>query len=135
MIDSKDSTFKFKMPCQEDAIAGILHEITTEIAKVDPEISDLEFRVEMAVREMLANAIEHGCKSSEQEIYIELQTSVSRVKIAVKDPGEGFDFDRANLNDMPVMEEKGRGLAMVNEAVDEIKFNETGNKITVYFRS
>lgn len=128
-----DHSVNFNIPCQKQSIAEVLEKISIEIARVDPDITDLDFRLEMAVREMLANAIEHGCETYEQEIEIELEATGSRVKIAVEDPGKGFDCEKVNLNDMPVLEEKGRGLAMINEAADEINFNEAGNRITVYF--
>ncbi len=135
MKPNNDYSVKFKMLCHKDAISKTLDKITGEITEIDPEIPDLDFCLEIAAREILANAIEHGCENSEQEIEIELQVNVSRVKLAVKDPGKGFEPENVNLNDMPIWEEKGRGLAMVNEVADGISFNETGNKVTVNFRN
>ncbi len=135
MITSNDHSVKFTMPAQKEAISDTLNEITAEIAKIDPEIPDLDFCLEMAVREMLANAIEHGCKNSEQKIEITLQVNTNRVKLSVRDPGKGFNCEKINMAEMPGLEEKGRGLTMIKQAVDEMHFNETGNKITVYFKS
>ena len=125
---------KLIMSCQREELKDILEEIFFSVDRIGPEISELNFRIEMAVREMLANAIEHGCESSQQHIEVTMLITLSCVKITVKDPGEGFCCKNIDLCDMPVMSEKGRGLAMINNAVDEIYYNDSGNEITVLIK-
>ncbi len=122
-----------EMPCLPDEVSEEVERIILSLDSFDHRIDDLTFRVEMALREMLANAIEHGCRSGEEKILIEVEAVPGRVKISVSDPGDGFDWRSANLDHMPVLEEKGRGLGMIKQAADELKFNEKGNRITVIF--
>ncbi|MFW6007333.1 MAG: ATP-binding protein [Halanaerobiales bacterium] len=128
----KDMKLQFELDCQKEVVSQVIHKIINEITAVDPEIQDIEFRVEMAAREMLANAIEHGCKTQEQFIQVELKVSSSEVYLKVIDPGEGFDWENADFS-IPLLNERGRGLGMIKEAADRIKFNKVGNIITAYF--
>ena len=124
-----------KMCCCKEVISDKITIMLRKVENIDTNIPDLKFRLKMVVREMLANAIEHGCEDRNQNIDIILKASVSEVEIMVKDPGQGFDYKQVDLTTMLLMSEKGRGLGMINQAADEIEFNEDGNQITAYFRN
>ncbi|SDL30527.1 ATP-binding protein [Halarsenatibacter silvermanii] len=121
------------MACQAELVADTVEEIIDILADADHGVEDLNFRLELAAREMLANALEHGCSSPEEEARVEISAHVGRVEISVKDPGDGFDWRQADMENMPVLEEKGRGLNLINQVADELEFNEDGNAITAVF--
>lgn len=133
MIDNKFHSTNLTMSCQSQNIEDVVQKIISKVEKIDPDISDLNFRIKIAVREMLANAIVHGC-ADKGEISIELDIYNDQVKLKVKDPGEGFDHENASFNKVPVDEESGRGLIMINEVADKVVFNEKGNAISVFFK-
>jgi serine/threonine-protein kinase RsbW len=92
-----------------------------------------EFQVEIALREALANAIEHGCQGDPSK---SIQCCVAGdesgdVVIVVRDPGTGFDVTRvpdprqgANL-----LRGSGRGIHLINEFMDEVRFAHDGREI------
>lgn len=92
-----------------------------------------EFEIELALQEALANAIRHGChgdptKSVECRVTYE---STGDVLIVVRDPGPGFDFTRVPnpLEDANVLRPSGRGLFLIRQLMDEVRFASGGREI------
>lgn len=104
--------------------------------------SELKFDLEIAAREMLANAIEHGCTLAAEQnkilaaepIKIKVRLTAAELTFQVEDPGPGFDWENYDLETMPEFSEKGRGLKMINSVADQIRFNQKGNIIKIYFK-
>jgi serine/threonine-protein kinase RsbW len=67
-------------------------------------------------------------------IRIGLFIGAEELIFKVEDPGPGFDWENYDLDKMPKFAEKGRGLKMINQVSDQIKFNQAGNKITACFK-
>ena len=135
-----EKTFLYKINCQAAEIADLLNEIFKKIRQEIEESSEIEFKLEMAAREILANAIEHGCSlaaenkedSDDLRIEVELKLKKESLSFQVRDPGPGFDWKSYDLTTMPRFEEKGRGLKMINKVADKMEFNQQGNIITIY---
>ena len=133
---------KFKIKCSADEISPLLEEVFLELDNSVENSSEIMFRLELAAREMLANAIEHGCalafrdveNSKDLRIKIELIINLEKLVFTVEDPGPGFDWENFELDEMPKFEEKGRGLKMINQVSDQIRFNQAGNKIAAVFK-
>ncbi|MFW6308852.1 MAG: ATP-binding protein [bacterium] len=125
---------KFTIPCQSKEIGDSVEKIISGVEKIDSDIFDIKFRVEMVAREMLANAIGHGCDGREGIIKIELEVYIDQIKLKVKDPGKGFDYENIDLISNSFLGEGGRGLAMIKKGADRVEFNETGNTITAFFK-
>ena len=130
--------FKFEIKCEADKINPLLKSIFSEIKKEIDYSEEFEFKFELAAREILANAIEHGCclaNSGGKKLLIKTVTKISSENIifSVQDPGPGFEWEKYDLEKMPKFEEKGRGLKMINRVTDNMEFNKSGNKVTVFF--
>jgi anti-sigma regulatory factor (Ser/Thr protein kinase)/CheY-like chemotaxis protein len=105
-------------------------------------------QVSLAFREMLTNAIEHG-GGLDPNHYVEISYLRSRraVSCRIKDPGEGFSFDKiphsalSNPPDDPTahlthradrdLRPGGFGILMARELVDELIHNEAGNEVVL----
>ena len=92
-----------------------------------------EFEVEIALREALANAIEHGCQGDPSK---SVQCCVAAdesgdVVIVVRDPGPGFDPTRVpDPRQGPnLFRDGGRGIHLINEFMDEVQFAQDGREI------
>lgn len=133
MSSGCNASYNLVMPCCAEEMETTVEKIIFLISRHECQIEDIIFRVEMACKEMLANAVEHGCISADEEIMIYLKTGKNQVSVSVKDPGEGFDWESFNFDMMPLLKERGRGLCMINTAADEVYFNDRGNKITARF--
>lgn len=120
------------MPCEKEKISETIKKISEKVENLDHHIDNLNFKIKAATKEILANAVEHGCRHREEKIKIELKATASKVSIKVIDPGDGFDWKNADFGHS-LLKETGIGLGIINKAASEIEFNETGNIITVYF--
>jgi anti-sigma regulatory factor (Ser/Thr protein kinase) len=90
-------------------------------------------RVDLAVREALANAIRHGCSGdrSKQVQCVVTFESPQEVVIVIRDPGPGFD---ANTVPDPMAGENmfkssGRGVYLINQLMDEVGFRDGGREV------
>jgi serine/threonine-protein kinase RsbW len=92
-----------------------------------------EFEIETALREALANAIVHGCKNDpKQNVQCCVACDDERgILIIVRDPGIGFDpFAVPNpVNGENVYSNHGRGIFLINQLMDEVKFERNGTEI------
>ncbi len=92
-----------------------------------------EFEVEMALREALANAIIHGCqKDPNKMVQFCVASDESRgMLIVVRDPGAGFDPASipSPILGQNVYSESGRGIFLINQLMDEVRFERGGTEI------
>jgi serine/threonine-protein kinase RsbW len=92
-----------------------------------------EDAIELALSEALANAVMHGAKADASKI-IECDVACDEQRgmlIVVRDPGKGFD---PTAIPSPVCGESiysnhGRGIYLINELMDEVKFAKNGTEI------
>src|SRR5512143_1318497 len=92
-----------------------------------------EFEVEIALREALANAIEHGCQRDPGK---SIQCCVAGdesgdLLVVVRDPGPGFDPARVPDpgEGSNRLRDGGRGIHLINEFMDEVRFALDGREI------
>jgi len=92
-----------------------------------------EFEVETALREALANAIVHGCgEDPSKQVEFSVAGDEARgMLIVVRDPGPGFD--PASLPSpvvgRQIFESHGRGINLINQLMDEVRFEKGGTEI------
>lgn len=92
-----------------------------------------DYSIELALREALANAILHGCNndpSKKVECCVVCEGS-SEIVIIVRDPGEGFvPASVPNpLSGENVWATHGRGIYLINQLMDEVRFEAKGSEI------
>jgi serine/threonine-protein kinase RsbW len=135
--------------CEFDADKLILRlnvTVSADVNSVSPVISGVmgfvremkcaagkEFEVETALREALANAVIHGCgKDPKKQVQFCIACDESRgMLIVVRDPGQGFDPDSipSPILGQNVYSEHGRGIFLINQLMDEVKFEKGGTEI------
>lgn len=133
MGNDQAKKYNYVIQGQAEQITKIINELLKRLNQVDINIPDIKFRLEIAAREMLANAIEYGCQVTEDQIAVQFEIIKNKIVLIVEDPGEGFDWKNHNFKIEPVLDERGRGLKMINEVSDKIEFNNKGNLIKVTF--
>src|SRR5258705_5065949 len=92
-----------------------------------------EASIELALREALSNAVVHGASSDPTKI-IECDVACDETHgmlIVVRDPGPGFDVSKiadpcAGEN---IFASHGRGIYLINQLMDEVKFHKNGTEI------
>jgi serine/threonine-protein kinase RsbW len=97
-----------------------------------------EEAVQLALNEALANAIVHGAKADpSQVIECDVSCDDSRgMLIVVRDPGKGFDPAKipSPLIGENIYSEHGRGIYLINQLMDEVKFLKNGTEIQMIKR-
>lgn len=92
--------------------------------------------VNLLIRELVINAIEHGNKcKKDKKIEVKLESIRNNMfKLAVEDEGDGFNYTQLSF-DLPEnpQQTRNRGFALINLFSDKIDFNDKGNQVTVFF--
>ncbi len=123
-----------------DRILSFLRAMDTDLSQHDQD------HLATVFRELLINAIEHGGRSDpEQRVDLISIRTPSAVIYYLRDPGEGFSFDRiphaaiSNSPDDPVahtgirdqmgIRPGGFGLLLTRKLADELVYSEKGNEV------
>jgi serine/threonine-protein kinase RsbW len=92
-----------------------------------------EDAIELSLQEALANAVVHGAKEdSSKTVECLVACDEERgVLIIVRDPGTGFDPGAipSCIVGENVYSDHGRGIFLINQLMDEVKFRKNGAEI------
>ena len=97
-----------------------------------------EDAVELALQEALANAVVHGAKEDASKVVecVVACDDQRGVLIIVRDPGEGFDpssIPACTIGEN-LYSNHGRGIFLINQLMDEVKFCKNGTEIRMVKR-
>jgi serine/threonine-protein kinase RsbW len=92
-----------------------------------------EDAIEVALTEALANAVVHGAQADATKI-VECDVACDekqQILIVVRDPGKGFDPAAipSPLQGQNIYSDHGRGIYLINQLMDEVKFLKNGTEI------
>jgi serine/threonine-protein kinase RsbW len=87
------------------------------------------FKIEIALREVLNNAIIHGNKSDKRRrVHVTFQWTKARFYMTVRDENpESVDFDAINqkLRNNDLLSFNGRGILIMKSYMDKVEFRST----------
>jgi CheY-like chemotaxis protein len=126
----------FELPSDLSLMNGVLHYLIERVSKlglISPERSNLF----VALDEAFVNAVKHGNRNDPTKmVRITAELSVKEARFTVEDEGNGFNVqeipdpcDPANL-----FKTSGRGVLLIYNIMDEVKYNERGNQLTMVKR-
>jgi len=127
---------EFELPSDLSLMNGVLHylhERVTKLGIINPERSNLF----IALDEAFVNAVKHGNKYDQRKLVrITADLSPKEARFTIEDEGEGFDVkeipdprDPANL-----FKTSGRGVLLIYNIMDEVAYNDRGNRLTMVKR-
>lgn len=95
------------------------------------------FNLRVVLCEALANAIVYGNRQDPaKRVEVEVHMGGGTLALSVRDQGEGFD--PTTVPDPTAADwceaDRGRGLYLIRQLVDEVQFNERGNAICMIMR-
>ena len=96
---------------------------------------NLNFRV--GLTEALSNAMLYGNGSDPQKrVRVEVDIKVEEVAVRVTDQGSGFDPTTVPDPTLPdnISKTGGRGIFLMRALMDEVRFNDQGNSVTLILR-
>lgn len=102
------------------------------------DLSDARlYEIKLVMNELLVNCFDHACPKSKQTVVLGVLAKAEKVRIRVKDNGQGFEYEYTNKRlSSPMSEERlysetGRGLLLVNAFCDNVKYFGNGNSVEV----
>ena len=128
---------RVEAPSKSDFILPLVRRVATLAVMGGFVLYDLDSDVKVAITEAITNAMEHGNKWNEAKVVVvEATASPRELKVVVTDQGEGFDASR--LPDPTSAEQlshhRGRGVFLMRSFMDEVRFNDRGNQVTLIKR-
>ncbi|HEX6125810.1 MAG TPA: ATP-binding protein [Pyrinomonadaceae bacterium] len=142
-IDKKESLQKlhelieFEVPSALSLMHIILEYLMKRVEKlgvVKAEQSNLF----VALDEAFVNAVKHGNKfDTKKLVRITSEVSGEEARFTIEDEGEGFDVNSIPdpLDPENLFKTSGRGVLFIYNIMDEVKYNERGNRLTMIKRS
>jgi serine/threonine-protein kinase RsbW len=127
---------EFELPSDISLMNGVLHYITERVAAlgvIKPDASNLF----IALDEAFVNAVKHGNRHDTQKLVrITADLSTKEARFTIEDEGDGFDVtgipdprDPENL-----FKTSGRGVLLIYNIMDEVEYNDRGNRLTMVKR-
>jgi serine/threonine-protein kinase RsbW len=95
---------------------------------------DAVFPIDLAVREVVANAVKHGNKFDEtKQVEITLEENNEGFEISVRDFGKGFAVENVPdpTNPENLLKASGRGILFMNNFMDKVEWFEAENGGTI----
>jgi DNA-binding response OmpR family regulator len=125
-----------------------LNDFLMTVCKATPLDNDQVMQLRQAVMEMAQNAIEWGNRhQSDRLVNITYRIYEERIEIVVRDQGTGFDlnnlphaamaddpFSHLDVRDKLGLRAGGFGLMICKGMVDELRYNDSGNEVTLIKR-
>ncbi len=127
---------EFELPSDISLMNGVLHYLIERVAAlgvIKPDASNLF----IALDEAFVNAVKHGNKQDATKLVrITADLSAKEARFTIEDEGEGFDVtaipdprDPENL-----FKTSGRGVLLIYNIMDQVEYNERGNRLTMVKR-
>jgi serine/threonine-protein kinase RsbW len=116
---------------------SILDYLMKRVAKsgvVNTESSNLF----VALDEAFVNAVKHGNKYDPTKLVrITAEVSTKEARFTIEDEGEGFNIaeipDPTNTENL--FKTSGRGVLIIHNVMDEVRYNERGNRLEMIKKS
>lgn len=128
---------EFELPSAISPMHVVLDYLMKRVEKlgvVSPEQSNLF----IALDEAFVNAVKHGNKFDEQKLVrISAEVSSKEARFTIEDEGEGFDVNNIPdpLDPANLFKTSGRGVLFIYNIMDEVKYNDRGNRLTMVKKS
>ena len=128
---------EFEIPSAISLMNSILEYLMKRVEKVggvNPESSNLF----IALDEAFVNAVKHGNKfDAAKNVRIAADISPKEARFTVEDEGEGFDVNSIPdpLDPENLFKTSGRGVLLIHNIMDEVRYNERGNRLEMIKKS
>jgi serine/threonine-protein kinase RsbW len=83
---------------------------------------DDQYRIGMAVRECMVNAVVHGNRyNARKKVHLTVSRSADKLSVTIADEGEGFDVSKLPdpLAEENLLRHSGRGILLIQGFMDE----------------
>ncbi|PYT00130.1 MAG: hypothetical protein DMF63_09180 [Acidobacteria bacterium] len=138
-IDKRDSVqdlhehIEFEVPSAISLMHIVLEYLMKRVEKLGVVKSE-QSNLFVALDEAFVNAVKHGNKfDAKKLVRIIAEVSSAEARFTIEDEGEGFDVNSIPdpLDPSNLFKTSGRGVLFIYNIMDEVKYNERGNRLTM----
>ena len=119
-----------------DNMKATIKQLTDDINVKYPLNEEKFFNIRLVLSELIMNAFKHSKSGDFVDVYLECDCSEDKIRIVVEDYGHGFDLksadEEAEANDL--YNNGGRGIKLVRALCEKVRYNDTGNSVSVVMR-
>jgi serine/threonine-protein kinase RsbW len=127
-----DLRVRVTLAADRKAVDPVVEQVMEYVRKMK-NVEGKEDAIELALQEALANAVVHGAKEDPTKVVecIVACDEQRGILIIVRDPGPGFDPQGIPSCTMGenLYSNHGRGIFLINQLMDEVKFHKNGTEI------
>jgi len=119
------------MPSRLELIDEFVSSLLVSVAKWHADKNTI-FNIKLALHEAIINAVKHGNNMQpDLLVQVDIIKEDGQIIIQVKDQGKGFDYKNIPDPITPENLEKlnGRGLFLIQNAMDKVEFNDNGRTV------
>ena len=126
----------FALPSDVQLMHAVLDYLLQRVAQlglIDPENSHLF----VALDEAFVNAVKHGNKFDPTKLVsVCVELSAQEARFTIEDQGAGFNVHEIPdpCDPMNLFKTSGRGVLLIHNIMDEVQYNERGNRLTMVKR-
>ena len=114
-----------RLPSNFEALELVEQVLEKLMTRFGFQADDL-FSAQLATRETMANAIQHGNRQDpEKTVRVDLVFGSEVLQIVVKDQGQGFDLAQLPdpLDPENLLKPSGRGILLMRKLTDDVRFS------------
>ena len=137
IVADMHENIEFELPSAISLMHIVLEYLMKRVEKlgvINPEQSNLY----VALDEAFINAVKHGNKyDANKLVRVTAEVSKQEAKFTIEDEGEGFDVNNIPdpLDPENLFKTSGRGVLFIYNIMDEVEYNDRGNRLTMVKRS
>jgi len=137
VVQSMRESIEFELPTAISLMHIVLEYLLKRVEKlgvINPDQSNLF----VALDEAFVNAVKHGNRFDTQKLVrITAEVSRQEARFIIEDEGEGFNVRSIPdpLDPENLFKTSGRGVLFIYNIMDEVMYNERGNRLTMIKRS
>lgn len=129
---------ELSFPSDVQLVSGAVEEIVEACQRLVLPGSRATLNLRVAVGEALSNAILYGNREDPgKKVTVRAVFDDDAIRVTVADEGEGFDVEAVADPTLPENRDRshGRGLFLLRSLMDEVRYNERGNEVTLVLRT
>lgn len=125
---------EFSFPSDVRFVSPAVAEVVDSCRRLAVTGSKARLNLRVAVGEAVSNAILYGNRENpDKRVSIEVDIGADDVRITVSDEGDGFDPSAVAdpTTEANRRRSQGRGIFLLRTLMDEVRYNEKGNRVTL----
>lgn len=132
-----DKDVILELPNDLRAIPHAVEYVVRRCGACEAEARRLRLNFRVGLTEALSNAMLYGnAQDPSKRVRVEVIVSETTITARVTDQGDGFDPECIPDPTRPenIARSGGRGLFLMRELLDEVRYNDCGNSVTLVLR-